>query len=86
MVASEILASPVLPDVTLQVDLIVGGVTFEDGTITKILTASDFDELGLYVLRFIRPASAQTSVCHSIKVFQGDLLIRKYCNRSRVNS
>ena len=77
-IVTEILASPVLPDVTLRLDIIVGGVTFDDGTITKILTASDFDELGLHILRFNRPASAQTAVCHTTKVFQDDVLIKQY--------
>jgi len=78
LVATELLASPVLIDVTVRVDIFVGGVTFDDGTITKTLTASDFDELGMHILRFIRPATAQTSICHTTKVFQGDVLIKQY--------
>src|SRR5262249_29948679 len=75
LVEMRIVLSPVPPDIRLQVDLIVGGVIFEDGTITKDLGAADFDALGKVTLRFLRPASAKTSVCHSIKLFQGQELI-----------
>jgi hypothetical protein len=71
LVEMLLIMSPVLSDLTVELDVIVGGVTFDDGTTTKILTALDFDNLGRHVVRFIRPASARTSVCHSIKVFQG---------------
>jgi len=63
--------SPVLPDLTVEMDVIVSGVVFEDGTTTKVLTPPDFDVLGQAVVRFIRPASCQTSVCHAVTVWQG---------------
>ena len=56
---------------SFEIHTIVGGITFDDGTTTKILTASSFDALGRCPVRFIRPATAHTSVCHSIKAFQG---------------
>jgi len=71
LVEMLVICSPVLPDVTFEIDTIVGGITFDDGTTTKILTPSSFDALGRCPVRFIRPASARTSVCHSIKAFQG---------------
>jgi hypothetical protein len=71
LVEMLLICSPVLPDVTFELDTIVGGITFDDGTTTKTLSASDFDALGRAKVRFIRPASARTSVCHSIKAFQG---------------
>jgi hypothetical protein len=52
-------------------DVIVSGVIFDDGTTTKVLTPADFDALGQAVVRFIRPASAKTSVCHSVTIWQG---------------
>jgi len=67
-----LISSPVEPDVTFVLEPIASGVIFEDGTITKTLTASDFDELGQYRVRFIRPASVHTSVCHTIKAYQGN--------------
>jgi hypothetical protein len=53
----------------------VSGVTFEDGTVTRTLTASDFDESGICRARFIRKAGILTSVCHTTKVIQGGVII-----------
>jgi hypothetical protein len=67
--------SPVLPDITVQILVLVGGVTFEDGTTFKELTAADFDALGQYRLRFLMPAGVQTADCHRIQVMQGATLV-----------
>jgi hypothetical protein len=67
--------SPVLPDLTVELDVIVSGVIFDDGTTTKILTPADFDALGQAAVRFIRPAYAQTSVCHSVTMWQGPAVL-----------
>ncbi len=75
LVEEVFISSPVLPDVTFELDVIVSGVIFEDGTTTKTLTAADFDPLGQCRVRFIRPAGSQTSVCHNYKAFQGSYLI-----------
>jgi hypothetical protein len=70
-----IVLSPVLPDLSVRLDTLVGGVTFDDGTTSKTLTPADFDSLGQCVVYFIRAANVQTSVCHSLSVFQGTNLI-----------
>ena len=75
MVEMLLIVSPVLPDVTYEIDTIVGGITFDDGTTKKTLAATDFDARGQYFVRFIRPVTARTSVCHSIKAFQGADLV-----------
>jgi len=75
LIESLLILSPVLPDLTVRLDVIVGGVTFDDGTTSRILTAADFDSMGQYLVHFIRPAGSTTSVCHSISVFQGSTLI-----------
>lgn len=75
LVEMQLVMSPVLPDLTVELDTIVGGVMFEDGTVTKTLTAADFNARGQCPVRFIRPASARTSTCHSIKVYQGADLV-----------
>jgi hypothetical protein len=75
IVEMVLICSPVFPDLTVRIDTIVGGITFDDGTTTKILTPADFDALGQSTVRFLRPASARTSVCHSIKVYQGSDLV-----------
>ncbi len=70
LVEMLLISSPVQPEVSFELQPIVSGVMFEDGTTLKILTATNFDALGQCPIRFIRPASAQTSVCNSIKAYQ----------------
>jgi hypothetical protein len=70
--------SPVLTNITLQIRVIVGGVTFDDGTILKELTAADFDSLGQCKVRFLLPAGVQTSDCHATRIFQGSTLVGGY--------
>jgi hypothetical protein len=70
LVETMVILSPVLSDVTVQLRVIVGGVTFDDGTTYRELSATDFDALGQYKLRFILPASVPAN-CHSITVIQG---------------
>jgi len=67
--------SPVRPDVTVQIMVIVGGVTFDDGTTFKELTAADFDALGQCKVRFLLAAGVQTANCHGIRVMQGASLV-----------
>ncbi|MCW5553211.1 MAG: hypothetical protein KIS67_13760 [Verrucomicrobiae bacterium] len=75
LVEEALVLSPVLPNVTVQIHIIVSGVVFEDGTVTKTLTAADFDELGIYRVRYVRAAGVKSSVCHVTKAYQGDVLI-----------
>ena len=49
------------------------GVTFEDGTTFKILTKADFDEYGRIYLKFIYPDGVSGSICHRIRIFEGDV-------------
>lgn len=71
LVETREVLSPVPSDLTVRLDVLVGGVTFDDGTTSKTLTPADFDALGQSVVRFIRPASARTSTCYSITALQG---------------
>ncbi len=71
LVEMTMICSPVEPDVTFVLEPIVSGIMFDDGTTTKTLTAANFDALGQCLVRFIRPAVVRTSVCHSIKAYQG---------------
>jgi hypothetical protein len=70
--------SPKVEGITIEVQIIVAGVTFDDGTILKELTTSDFDELGQHRLRFLVPESVQTANCHTISVYQGGTLVGDY--------
>ncbi len=73
LVAMGLVLSPVRPPVSVRVQIIVGGIIFDDGTITKILHAGNFNELGQAEVRFLRPRTAQTSVCHTTTAFQGEI-------------
>jgi len=75
LVEMLVISSPVETNVVFEVQAIAGGVMFEDGTTVKTLTATNFDALGQCPVRFIRPASAATSVCNSIKAYQGNYQI-----------
>jgi hypothetical protein len=75
LIETLLVLSPVPADITVRMDVTVGGVTFADGTTTKMFSASDFDSLGRCKVQFIRPAGDLTSVCHSIQLFQGDIPI-----------
>ena len=75
LVEMLMISSPVLPQVTFELNIIVSGVIFDDGTTTKILTATNFDALGQCPVRFIRPASTSTSVCNGIRAYQAPYLI-----------
>jgi hypothetical protein len=52
-----------------QLDIFVGGITFQDGTRSKKLYAGDFDENGVANVVFNFPNGAKTSICHTLKVF-----------------
>ena len=56
------------PGATLVAEIFVAGVTFDDGTLERVLTPADFDENGLAYLTFHRPAGVATSVCHRLRV------------------
>ena len=51
-------------DLEVRLEIFVAGVTFEEGTRVKSLSASDFDSDGMARLRFVRSAGVKTSVCH----------------------
>ncbi len=75
LVEMMMILSPVPADVKLRLEIFVGGVVFEDGSLEKELTAEDFDELGQVRLRFLMPEEAKTSICHKTYVYQNDELI-----------
>jgi hypothetical protein len=60
-----------LPD-TVRVHITVGpaGISFDDGTIVRDITAADFDDRGIYVYRMLR-ADPQLSICRNTTVYQG---------------
>lgn len=75
LIEMRLVMSPVRPQVRLHLSIFVGGVIFDDGTVEKNLTAADFNPLGEATVRFLWPKEAQTSVCHQVRVYDGDTLL-----------
>jgi len=71
LVETMVILSPMLPDLTVQIRVLAGGVTLDDGTTIRDLTSADFDSLGQCKVRFLLPSSAKTFNCHSVTVIQG---------------
>lgn len=70
LIQAVIVISPPVPEVTVDLRLIVSGSTFEDGTLLRTLRASDFDSLGICPVGFIRAPGVKTGVCHTTKAYQ----------------
>jgi hypothetical protein len=62
---------PVPADLRIEMRVIVGGALFDDGTLTRVVTAADFDENGVYVYYMLLASEARGSVCHERKYFEG---------------
>ena len=75
LVEMGLVLSPVPTGITIRLDMQVGGVVFDDGTISKELRPPDFNALGESRIKFVRPSTAKTSVCHTTRVFQGRVLL-----------
>jgi hypothetical protein len=59
---------PVIPDdITVRISIWPAGVTFDDGTRVRILTASDFNEMGEYTYSFLVPFF--TPRCHFVTIY-----------------
>ncbi len=78
LIEMGLVLSSALPEVAVEVKLIVGGVVFEDGTVIKRLAAVDFNPLGETLVRFLRPALAKTSTCHRTAAWQGAVRLGEY--------
>jgi autotransporter-associated beta strand protein/T5SS/PEP-CTERM-associated repeat protein len=74
----RIVVTSVPPDLQIKFHIFLGGVTFEDGTVTKILTAADFGDGLEYRLRYIKGVNAsKESVCHTEAIYDGSVEIDK---------
>jgi hypothetical protein len=78
LVECAIYVSEVPDDLRIYLRIFVAGITFDDGTIERWVTADDFDENGVYRYLFIRAEGAYTGNCHYIKFYQGDDYLNKY--------
>lgn len=53
----------------IRCNIVIGGVTFDDGSTTKSLWAADFDELGVGSLLFLKPNTAHAN-CRTFTVWK----------------
>jgi hypothetical protein len=63
--------SPLVANIRLKISVATAGVTFEDGSLSKTLTTSDFDDLGLCRVNFIRAPGLEGGACMLLQ-FQSD--------------
>ncbi len=63
-------------DISIVLDIFVGGVVFPDGTRKMTLTAADFDETGSATYYMIQGAGVTASVCHRTYYYDGDTRIK----------
>ena len=59
-------------DIRVELTVVTGGVTFADGSLSKILTAADFDEHGVATYRMLQSAGFSSSVCHETQYYQAE--------------
>ena len=59
-------------------ETLAAGVTFEDGTTVRLLNAADFNQLGQARVRFLRPPTTKSSVCHRTQAYQGEAYLGVY--------
>ena len=71
LIGMDVVLSNLPADITVKLEIFVAGVTFDDGTLDRTLTSSDFDEFGIARVQFIKPASVDTSVCHRLYIYDG---------------
>lgn len=71
LVEVGVLLWPRQPDVNVTIRIFAGGITFDDGSVQKILEPGAFDESGFARVYMIWPAGARTSVCHTYTLWQG---------------
>jgi len=78
LIESELVLLDIPEDLEITLHIFVGGITFEDGSITKTFTAADFDEYGRLAYRMIRSAEAKSGNCHKFIFSQDDVVIYSF--------
>lgn len=78
LVEVSLLLGAFAADMSVRLEIFVAGVTFEDGTRTKVLTAEDFDGNGHCLVNFVRARGVTTSVCHRTYLYQNGKLLYDY--------
>jgi hypothetical protein len=62
-------------DVRVEIAIFVAGVTFDDLSVVRNLTAATIGEAGDYTFLLIHPNSVAASVCHTIRCYQGGVYL-----------
>jgi len=65
--------SPVLEDVTANIDIFAGGISFLDGTREKLFPGTVFDETGEAVAYVLRYPAGHFNACHVFRAYQGSV-------------
>lgn len=68
IIEMPVVVSEVIPGMEVTLRIAVQGVTFDDGSLVKVLTADDFDELGRAMVRFLRSGDTATANCYVLDV------------------
>ncbi|NQU38769.1 MAG: hypothetical protein HQ523_02335 [Lentisphaerae bacterium] len=75
MVEVKLYVGYLAPDAEVRIHIFKGGVTFDDGTLNRVIVAGDLDELGVATFRLIQSGTSSGSVCHTTKVYQDGMYI-----------
>ncbi len=75
LIDMPLVMDPLLDDVVAQVLVMAGGVTLDDGSLVRNVASADYDEVGIFHVRFLRAAGNDSSVCHLLRAYQNGLLI-----------
>lgn len=70
MLVRHLTLGNVSEDMAVVMTIVIGGVTFDDGSLTRTLTADDFNELGEYTYYLVQAPGTQGSICHTTTVLQ----------------
>ena len=57
-------------NLALQVDVFGGGITFDDGTVWRVVNGSAFTADGQYTYYLVRSADSLANFCHSVSLQQ----------------
>ncbi len=75
IVDMPLIVSPAVQDTLVTLRIFGPGVVFDDGTVTKNVSMSDLNSVGIIKVRFIYPPDAVTSVCHTTNAYQSGVFI-----------
>jgi len=75
LIALDLAMHPVVPGVSVVLDIYAPGVSFADGGVYKELKSSDFSPAGEATVFFIRQGGVMSSACHRLRVYHNGNLV-----------